>query len=266
MQPQNQNDILSAINSLSTSVGNTPVPTQAVPALNFNAPSAGALDSKYQEFLTRASQDPDIVAYYKQLLDYAQGDVNLAKQQIENDYQTGVRQTTDTLKGSLKSLGLTFDTEQKSLQDTLNKRGIALTDMGGSKTAYAQGGQPATELGNLNQSQGLRQEAEQRTASQNIEKMGITRSKALTTAGQGLRDTALNLKQQQSQDIYGRANVNYGAYQSQQAANANKALMTQGGGTSGGYGDPQNMTQDQRQALFTQYGHAGIAPVGYGGG
>lgn len=269
MSPQGSNDILSAITALASSVGNTPVAEATIPALNFTAPSAGTLDDKYREFLTRASQDPDIINYYKQLLDYAQGDVNLAKQQIENDYQTGVRQTTDTLKGTLKSLGLTFDTEQKSLQDTLNKRGIALTDIGGGKTAYAAGGQPGAELDTLNQSQKLRQEAEQRSASQNIEKMGISRTKSLTTAGQGLRDTALNLKQQQGQDIYGRANINYGAYQSAQAAAANKALQDQQSrmsiGLPGVGTDPKNMTQEQRQALWDAQGKRGIAPVGFGG-
>ena len=224
---QDPNDILNAINILAQTVGNTPVADATIPTLNFTAPSGGDMDSKYREFLDRASKDPDIIKYYQSLLDFAKGDTDIAKQQLENDYKVGVRQTTENLGGSLAQLGLTFGGEERGLADTLNKRGIAMTDIGGGKTAYAAGGQPATELGQLNDSQKLRREAEQRSASQGIEKLGISREKGITTANQALRNTALDLQSKEKQDIYGRANVNYGAYQAKQAADAQKALFSQ---------------------------------------
>ncbi len=224
---QDPNDILSAITTLAQTVGNTPVAAATIPTLNFTAPGAGAIDDKFMEFLNRAKNDPDIIAYYKQILDYAQGDTNLAKQQIENDYKVGVRQTTDTLGSTLEQLGLTFGKEEQSLENTLNQRGIAMTDMGGGKTAYAAGGQPASELSQLNESQKLRQEAEQRSASQKIEGLGISREKGLTGAGQSLRNTALDLQERQKQDVYNRANVNYGAWQGKQVTDAQKALQNQ---------------------------------------
>lgn len=237
----NPNDILSAINSLTQGVSNTPVANATIPTLDFKLPTD--LDAKYKEFLDRASKDPDIIAYYKGLLDNAKGDTDLAKGFLERDYTMGVRKVTDNLSATLKQLGFNFRAEDETLANNLNQRGIAMTDTGDGQVAYAAGGQPGTELGRLKESQTLRQEAEQRTARQGIEGMGLKREQGQTQAGQALRNTALELGQKKSTDIFGRANINFGAFQANEIANANKALADQknnqmasggGGGSSGG--------------------------------
>ncbi len=242
------------------------MPQVSIPALNFTVPTD--IPQKYQEFLARAAQDPDIIKYYSQLLDYAKGDLSLAQSQLEQGYQTGVRQTKDTLRGSLDQLGLMFGKEQQGLESNLNQRGIAMTDIGGGKVAYAAGGQPATELGQLNDSQRLRQEAEQRSASQNIQNAGLKLQSGLASAGQSARNQGLNYEYQQKQDIYNRAQIPYQNYLNNQFIDAQKALAKQQQGGSSGQadGDPKNMTQQHRQSLWDASGKTGIAPVGYGGG
>ena len=211
------NSILQSISTLAGTYGNN-IPLPTIPSLNFTAPNVGDISGKWQEFLNRASQDPDIVNYYNNLLSQAQGDTNLAISFLEKDYATGVRQTKDNLQATLENLGLTFTGEHNTLEDTLNKRGIALTQGPQGSTQYAGGGQAGTELGNLNESQKLRQEAEQRSASQGIEKMGLTRQKGITSAGQQLQQYGTNLNQQKQSDILNRAQTYFGTYQNQQAA------------------------------------------------
>lgn len=236
-QVQNPNDILNAISALGAQLA-TNLPTPTIPTLNYTAPNVSDLSSQYQQFLTRAANDPDIVNYYNQLLQQAQGDTTIAQNFLEQDYQTGVRNQIANTSAALKNLGLTFTGEQNSLQDTLNKRGIALTDNGQGGNVYAGGGQAATELGNLNQSQQLRQEAEQRSAQQNIQGLSTTLQKGLTSSGQQLTQYAQGLNQQKQGDIANRASTYYGIYQQNEQAKQQQALADQqnkilsGGGSS----------------------------------
>lgn len=268
---QSPNDILTALSTLGTSIFNQPTPTVNIPALNFTPPTGSDMSAKFQQFLTEAANDPNLTKYYDQLLAYAKGDTDIAIQQLKTDYTTGVRQTLDTLGNTLKQMGLTFTGESKNLLDTLNKRGIALTQEGRSgPLTYAGGGEAGTEVGQLNDSQKLRQEAEQRTAKQKIETSGLSLNKGITQANQALQNQAIGLGQQKQQDVYNRAGLNFGAYQQSQAIDAQKALYGQtsgGSGSSNPYAglDPTQIPSDVKQQLWIAHGHAGTAPAGYGG-
>lgn len=259
MAEQN-NDILSAITNLANQASSA-VPQFTLPTLNYTAPTG--LPEKYQEFLKLASQQPDIIKYYEDLYNNAKGDLNVAIGFLENDYKVGVRQTTDTLGNTLQQLGLKFGDEQNSLQNNLNQRGIAMTDMGNGKTAYAAGGQPATELGRLNQSQGLRQEAERRTAQQSIENKGIARQKGISTAQQTTRSNVLGYGQQKQQDIAGRANINYNNYLNEEQNKANQALQQQSNNLAGGSSSSGSRPAktDINPSTGKMYGFAGAGGV-----
>lgn len=220
------NKVLQAVQQLAGQVS-TAVPVPTIPSLNYTAPNVSDISSKYQDFLTRASKDPDIVNYYNQLLQQAQGDTTIAENFLETDYQTGVRNTLDNLHGSLQQLGLTFKSENQAQQDSLNKRGIALTQGQDGKLTYGGGGESASEIGDTQQSQQLRQEAEQRSASQTVTGLGQTLQKGITSAGQSLTQTAENLQNQKNTDVANRANTYMGLYQGQQAANAQSAAQKQ---------------------------------------
>ena len=228
-------DPLKMINDLIKATA-SPVALPSIPTLDIQFPNANDLDAKWKEFLERAQKDPDIISYYKKKLDQAVGDTNLARSFLEKDYQMGTRHTGEGLGGALEALGLTFNQEDRTLADNLNKRGIALTDMGGGQTQYAGGGVAKTELGMLTDSQRLRKEAEQRTARQGVEKLGLAREKGLTSTGRQLADTATDLQQGQKTDTLNRANLYSGLYQNQQTTEANKKLLSQNSGTSGSTG------------------------------
>ena len=256
---QTSQSIMDAINSLVGTYSNA-IPLPTISGLNFTAPSVSDLSTKWQEFLDRASKDPDIVSYYNNLLGQAKGDTTLAINFLEKDYQTGVRQTSDTLKATLQAFGITFGEENRGLQDTLNQRGIALTDMGNGQLQYAGGGQPKTELSTLGETQKLRQEAEQRSSGQKIETMGLTRQKGITNAGQQLQQYGSSLNNQKQSDILNRAQGYYGAYQNQQSADlANKQNQQAMGAV------PSSNAYEDRLIAWRNKGEKGDLPVGWNG-
>lgn len=270
-------DALSKLADLITKATTT-IPAATVPPLGYTPPTSSEIDAKWKEFLDKASKDPDIVNYYQKLLDQAKGDTAKAKEFLERDYQMGTRQTQENLKASLESLGLTFTKERETLQDTLNKRGIALTQADSGKLMFAGGGRSATELGQLSDSQRLRQEAEERTARQKVEGLGMAREKGLWGAESELARAGLDITKAKETDIAQRAQTYQSMWQAKQSADLLRAQIEQqkqmqaqqaGGGVGGGNrpgGDPNIMTQEQKQSLWEHYGHPGISPVGYGGG
>jgi hypothetical protein len=214
--------------------GATNVAVPQVESLNLALPTYSDMDAQFKNFLNTASQDPGIVNYYNSLFQKAQGDYSTAVQYLEADYQTGVRQQVENTKANLASLGLTFTGESNTLADTLNKRGIALTQEQGGQPQYAAGGEAGTELTNLNNSQTLRQEAEQRSASQNIQNLGLKRQSGISSAGQQLAGNVQNIQGQETQAITNEAQNKYNTYQNQIAATAQQGQnqANYGGGTT----------------------------------
>lgn len=236
------NSIIQAIQQLATQQA-TSIPVPQIPTLNYTAPNTSDLDAKYSEFLTRASNDPDIVNYYNQLLQKAQGDTSIAENYLEQDYQTGVRNTVANLGGTLKQLGLQSTQENQAQQDALNKRGIALTQGDNGKLNYG-GGQAGNELAQARQNQDLRTEAANRSAEQGVKGLAQTLQKGITNAGQSLASDTLNMQHQKESDISSRAGTYYGLYQSAEqakqlaATNAqNAALNKSSAQSSGNYYD-----------------------------
>lgn len=210
------NSIIQAIQQLATQQA-TSILVPQIPTLNYTAPNTSDLDAKYSEFLTRASNDPDIVNYYNQLLRKAGDDTKIAEGFLEQDYTTGVRNTVENLSGTLKQLGLQSTQDNQTQQDSLNKRGIALTQGGDGKLNYG-GGQAGNELAQTKQNQDLRVEAENRSAQQGVTGLAQTLNKGITSQGEQLASTTLDLQHQKEADISSRAGTYYGLYQDQQAA------------------------------------------------
>ena len=261
---QDPNSILQALNTITQQYSNN-IPIPQLPSLNFQAPSGVDMNAKYKEFLDKAAQDPNIISYYNNLLQKAQGDANIAIGFLEEDYKTGVRQENDNLKATLQSLGLTFGQESKTEADTLNKRGIAMTQDPNNPgmTQYAGGGQAGTELGTLNTSQKLRQEAEARSSGQKVENMGLSRREAITSQGQKLYDTATNLASQKKTDVLNAAGTNYNIYQNQVQADETKKVNEQNLNASGGAPTSGPKDYNTRMADYTAAGGKGDLPVGF---
>ena len=174
-----------------------------IPQLNM--PTAADMQNYYNEAFK------SLQPYYDQKLKEAQGDLEEAKKRIEYDYSTGARYNTEDtqlntqrqnedLQSSLEKLGMTFKNEKDTVEDTLNKRGIALTqdatgkavaassapvgyDASGNPTYAGNQGQAGSELSMLSEDQRLRKEAETRATQRNIQDIGIksTRTQAQLT-------------------------------------------------------------------------------------
>lgn len=141
--------------------------------------------------------------YYLQLAKEAQGDFTRAKQILEEDYTSGVRQATEDyltkerttkedLASNLKDLGVTFGQESEQKIDELNKRGMAVYQNNPDGTPNVVGapgadnanlGRGGTEIDRLRQNQTLRQQAVQRTADRTLETAGLTRNRYTSTGG-----------------------------------------------------------------------------------
>lgn len=195
----------------------------------------------FNSFVTAAYNDPKVVAYYKSKLDLAQGNVDLAKSYITQDYQRGIRyaqedtqrtsgRTMEDFTSAMKSLGLEQLTQEQNLADTLNKRGIALVQQpgaGGKATAATPmqfdetgapiygtgGGYAGVERGKLAQDFTLRREALTRTKNRSLEdvtrglsrtteELGTQKERGLTQQDLQLRDTQLQLQQEREQKAF----------------------------------------------------------------
>lgn len=256
MQPTALNSVLQAVESLATGLGNSVAPT-SIPALQYTAPNVSDLSSQYQGFLTRAAKDPDIVNYYNQLLNTAQGDTNVAIGFLESDYQTGVRNAVQNLQGNLQNLAQSNQVNQVSQQDALNKRGIALTQNANGGEGYAGGGEAQTEVGNTQTQYALQQEAQQRSASQSVNQAASTLQKGTSQANQALTQQVQQYQGQYNTDVATRANTYQTLYDEQQAAAekaaADKAAAQASQGSAQGSGNYFNRAANSGMLNGTTY-------------
>jgi hypothetical protein len=216
-------NVNSAVNTITggnqvSATGNTLAETGNVAPLNL--PADWSSTTPYSTFYAQALLNPDLVAYYTTILNQSNGDLDLAKKRLEQDYQIGTRNASQDLEATLSKLGLTFTNEANTLRDTLNKRGVALTQTTpgvAGITTYAGGGQPQTELTQLTEDQKLRKEAEQRTADRALETAGITKQRGIENLTTQQRDYL------QQQELNKRAEARDIASQQQAQETATKS-------------------------------------------
>lgn len=179
----------------------------------------------FNQLVKEAFSDPALVAYYDRLLKENQGDVNLAKQNLSYQYTTGSRYQQEDLATSMKQLGVQFPQETESLVDTLNKRGIALTQGNGGKLNVATEGRAGTEMSRLTEDQKLRQEAVQRTAQRGVEALGFQKKTGEESIAKGQRDYQEQLQQEREQKSLQMAGIKQTQQQMQQQAEFQKKQL-----------------------------------------
>jgi hypothetical protein len=178
------------LQSLQTALGNTQAPNVA--AMN---PMSGAVQFNPSDFnvpdlnaYLKTAYD-QLAPYYTKILQQAQGDYNTAIQVLQNhksvtDYQAQAEsalsdyQLNKNTQASLETLGAKFPQETQQLLDSLNKRGMAVTQgqPGPAPTSLnvATEGQGGLERGQLTSDQKLRQEAVNRSAQQSKQNTALT--------------------------------------------------------------------------------------------
>lgn len=255
------------LTSLLSSLGNTPSPNTMV---QFNPSDFQVPD--INQYVTTAMQK--LAPYYQKLITEAQGDMNVAIQRLQQDYQTGMRYTQEDLntlmtnagqdlQSQLASFGLQKTQETNQLLDTLNKRGIALTqgNQPGQPMQVAKEGQAGTEQSMLSQDQSLRHEAIQRTydrntqqyqttASRNASQLGLTQTRGTENAQRQYQQTGEQYQQQEEQQALGLAQMNQQQALQQQALNVQQKALQASTGQNGGTGS----INSEEQAIAAGYG------------
>lgn len=237
-QPANNNSVYDLINQAAST------PAQNTLA---NIPSEVFQTTDPNTFLQKAYEE--LKPYYEKLLTEADGDVERAKTRLEEDWSKGVRQTSEDLTANLAKLGIDFSKEQGSLLDTLNKRGVALTQNPEGGLTYAGGGQAQTEYQQLSEDQKLRKEAEERTARRLTEQAGVTKSRGqedVTRQDQLYREQLQSQKEQQG---VARAGVYQGAEQQQKANQLNQSIYGAQTGTSQGTSNTSSLNPNDANSI-----------------
>lgn len=194
---------------------------------------AGSFDvTPFKQFYDQAYTE--LSPYYKQLLDEANGDLGVALQNLERDYQTGKRISVEDMTSAMSNLGATFPKEQTALQGGLNQRGIALTENPAGQTQYAGGGQAATEVGMLNTDQKLRAEAVKRTQNRSLESAAINKLTGSESSQQSFRQTTEAQQAQHESQAVSRGSQYQLADEASKQAGINKAEADAKTGGSGG--------------------------------
>ena len=93
--------------------------------------------------------------YYEKMLEFAQGDFDLAKKMIEFTYTQGLRESKSEFELASREQAITFPGEQEAFWGQAGQRGI----VGGATAKEPGGGLIGQEMGRLKESQAIRKEA-----------------------------------------------------------------------------------------------------------
>lgn len=85
----------------------------------------------YNDFETKAKTD--MQPYYESILKDANYDIDLAKQRLEEDYKRGNRQGREDAITQLNDWKRTAETDNRSMYDSLNQRGLLTTRTGNNQ-------------------------------------------------------------------------------------------------------------------------------------
>lgn len=208
----------------------------------------GSFDyTPFQTFYDKAYQE--LAPYYKQLLNEAGGDLNVAIGNLERDYVTGTRTKVEDFMSSMDTLGVSFPKEDVALQGSLNKRGFALTENPQGQTQYAGGGLARSEVGTKDADQRLRTEAVQRTRQRGLESEAIKKLTGGQTAQQSYRTTT-EAQQKEHETQSALLGSRYqSAEQLSKAAGIARAESGVDTGSSGGSSGSSNVNPDDVWAI-----------------
>lgn len=232
--------------AIQTAVAKNLQPAQAAPVTTPNIDWKAMEVPSISTFEQSVAKDPAIIAYYAKLFKDAQGNTDEAIRRMKYDYDTGIRrinedtatkttQEQQDLTSALSTLGITTQKETEGATDTLNKRGIALTQSNpGQALGVGIAGQSGTEMSRLKESQDLRQEALQRNTQRNITELGLNKERAVADTSEKQTEATADinkqtnasqqsLAQQQQQDVLQRAQL----AQSEDAAKKSLTLQQQ---------------------------------------
>jgi len=171
----------------------------------------------YDQFQQQAMEE--LRPYYERLLKESNYDIDLAKQRLEEDYQTGRRYAKEDSTKELDTLlGQTAPMETRNTLDNLNQRGLldsvipnqkqdqmSVTLPSGENKAYQPvttanfGGVAGSEVDRLRQSQASRQEAIERALKRSDEQAMLDRQRKNQDYETQRQRTTFNMGQEKAE-------------------------------------------------------------------
>ena len=132
-------------------------------------------------------------AFYENVLNFAKGDLDLAKRIINYTYESGIREAKTDFELEQRRMGQEFPEEKRQLDTGLNRRGL----LGGGYTGVA-GGERTRQIEN----QAIRREAVDRALKQREENLLRTKEFGQEKENIGYAKGAQDISRQKEQDVY----------------------------------------------------------------
>lgn len=174
---------------------------------------AGAPGLTFDFAAEQAAAYEKLKPFYEKVIEFAQGDLNLAKRIIEYTYQSGMRETQEEYQASVRQQGIEFPGEQEQLQTEQNRRGIMEAGFGG------------TQRDRLKESQALRREAVDRALKNRESQLTSTRGFGLEEQQRGFQKNLFNTEREQRNEASGLAQSKFGIKSAQYQAELGKKMF-----------------------------------------
>lgn len=219
------------------------LPFNAPPDVKIEAGFPGVEPLTYNFASEQKTAYDQLKPFYQKLLDFAQGDVDLAKRVLEYTYASGMRQSKEEYEQAKAEQAITFPQENEQKLTEQNRRGIIESGFG------------QTERERLTKSQELRKQAIEQALSNRESKLEADKGFGLEEQDRGLESKAFDLERQRRQEASGMASDKYGVkssifgaqvakasaeeqrkVQAAQNQSTSQLLGFSGGGSSGGVG------------------------------
>jgi len=169
--------------------------------------------------------------FYEQLLNFAGGDLDLAKRIINYTYQQGMRESTGQYQEEQKGFGLTFPRETSQQQTEQNRRGIL-------SSGFAQ-----TERQRLQASQDLRKEASERALSERESRLGAEKGFGTEEKLRGYQKEAFDYEGERRKEASGMASDKFTIKQAEYQGNLAKAQRE----------EERRIAEENRKAMEAMY-------------
>lgn len=203
-------------------------PTQVYqPVTPAGTPTSYPEYSKYitpmETLVTQATSNPQLKAFYENVLNFAKGDLDLAKRIINYTYDSGIRESRSDYELEQRRQQLDFPQEVSRLKTEQNRRGILESGFGGQ------------ERGRLLESQAIRREAVDRALKQREENLLKTKEFGTEKEQLGFAKQEQDVSRQKEQDIFRLAERQAGLEQQKYGAEVGKFQ----------FGEQQKIAQEQ---------------------
>ena len=226
-----------------------------------NAPGGGSYPSFTFDFAAEQQKAYEqLRPFYEKVIEFAQGDLNLAKRIIDYTYESGIRQARTDHEIEARQQAIEFPQEKERLQTEQNRRGVLESGFG------------KTDRTRMLDSQTIRREAIDRALQQRESSLSADRGYNLEKEQRGFQEDLFNKERERRQESSELASAKYGIKSTQYGVEVAKAQFAEqqraqkealaGTGSFASGGGSGESAEDQWRRLHP---NEGPKPEGYHG-